>query len=430
MRRKILSLAIPNIVTNITVPLVGIADLAIAGRLEDPHSLAAVVIGTTIFNSIYWLFGFLRMGTSGFASQSFGAGRLDEAAYVLLRSIGIAVFFSIIILACQMPIAKTAVMMMDGSPGAENLAVNYFYGRIWGAPAVLAVYSLKGWFIGMQSPKTAMWMAVTINVVNIAASILLAFPCGLGITGIGIGSAVGQWSGVVMAAVTILLTRREMFRKVNRKLIFMKEPMKRLMTVNVDIFIRTVCLVLVFTYFTVASSASGDDTVAANALLLQLFTLFSYLMDGFAYAAESLSGRFYGAKDFSNLGKTVRGSIEWGVYLSLSVMMVYMLFVKQILILFNPSDAVLEIAMNYRWYVYAIPVCSFAAFLLDGILVGVTASKIMRNVMIAGTLGFFLALLSLRGNIGNNALWIAFLIFLLMRGILQWIFSKKILFLK
>jgi len=429
VKRKILSLAIPNIVTNITVPLVGIADLAMAGRLTDNLSLAAVVIGTTIFNSIYWIFGFLRMGTSGFTSQAYGAGAMKEASMILCRALSISVIFAIAILALQLPIAAISMSIMDGSERAEELALQYFYARIWGAPAVLAVFAIKGWFIGMQNPKMAMWMAITINVVNICVSLLLAFPCGLGITGIGLGSAIGQWSGVIMAFAVIIIRYRAMFRKLTLPEVFDKKQMKRLMSVNTDIFIRTVCVVLVFTYFTAASSQAGDDTVAANALLLQLFILFSYMMDGFAYAAESLSGRFYGARDYDNLKKAVIGLLEWGIYLSLAVSVVYMISIGPILSIFNPTDVVFELALQYKWYVFAIPICSFLAFLFDGILVGITASKIMRNVMIVSTLSFFVIFFFLQGSIGNNALWIAFLIFLIMRGILQFFLSRKILFL-
>lgn len=430
MRRRILSLAVPNIVTNITVPLVSIADLAIAGRLTNQYSLAAVVIGTTIFNSIYWIFGFLRMGTSGFTSQAYGAEDMEEAAKVLLRALGIATIFSLLILALQVPIVNTAIYLTEGSESAENLAIQYFYSRIWGAPAVLAIFSFKGWFIGMQNPKVAMWMAIIINIVNIAVSIFLAFHCNLGIVGIGLGSAIGQWSGVFMAIIYIVICHKRMFQNLSWCKIFKKEPMKRLLSVNTDIFIRTICIVLVFSYFTIASSKYGDDTVAANALLLQLFTLFSYMMDGFAYAAESLSGRYYGANDSKNLKQTVLGSLEWGMYLSLIVTVIYILCINQILYLFEPADKIFNIAIQYRWYVYAIPICSFVAFLLDGILVGITASKIMRNVMIASTASFFAIVFASSSYIGNNSLWIAFIIFLIMRGFLQMMLSRKILFLK
>lgn len=425
MRRRILSLAIPNIITNITVPLVGIADLAIAGRLSDSSSVAAVVIGSTIFNFLYWNFGFLRMGTSGFASQSYGARNFLDSSRVLLRSLSVAIILSLLILLLMHPISSFALMLIDGSNHVEDLAMAYFSTRIIGAPAVLSIYAFKGWFIGMQNSKTPMWMAIIINIVNILSSIFFAFHLDMGISGIGLGSAIGQWSGVLFALIMLDLNYKKIFSADSFKNLFDLTPMKRFFRVNSDIFIRTLCLVAVFSYITIASSSRGDEMIAANGLLLQLFSLFSYMMDGFAYAAEALSGRYYGARDIKMLRSAVFRSVEWGVYLSLLITIVYFIFCADILMVFNPSCDVINLSLQYKWYVIAVPLCSFLAFVYDGILVGITSSRIMRNVMLVSTSVFFTVYFLFRDSYGNDALWCAFLLYLFLRGALQLLFSVK-----
>lgn len=431
MNRKILRLAVPNIISNITIPLLGMVDLAIIGRLGDDSLIGGMAIGTTIFNFLYWNFSFLRMGTSGFAAQAYGARNLSEAARTLVRAALVALAISVIIVALQLPINALAMRVMEGSDGVEQAASRYFLMRIWAAPATLMLNVMTGWFIGMQNSRTPMWIAIVINVINVVMSLLAVWVFDMGIAGVALGTVIAQWSGLVMALVIVWRNYGRIFsreRLGSLRSIMAPKVMGRFFRVNRDIFLRTICLVAVFTYFTIASSAMGDTLLSVNTLMLQLFTLFSYMMDGFAYAGEALSGRYYGARNTPMLHRAVRALLWWGVGVMAIFTVIYGLWAPQILSLFTPSVAILTAAGEYALWAALVPVCSFLAFTLDGIIVGITATYIMRNAMFAATALFFGAYFVLTPAMGNNGLWVAFLLFLLARGVGQmgWIYRRVI----
>lgn len=427
MNRKILALAIPNIISNITVPLLGMVDLAIVGRLGDDALIGGIAVGGTIFNFLYWNFSFLRMGTSGFTAQAYGARKFREASKVLVRALSVAVVVALAIWALQTPVVRMAMGVMDGSEAVENAASHYFRVRIWAAPATLSLYAFTGWFIGMQNARIPMWISIGINVVNIACSVAAVRLLGMGIEGVALGTVIAQWSGVLMAVFIIKryygrFFSRETFR---RSGILSWSVMRRFFKVNSDIFLRTVCLVAVFTYFTVASTRMGDTLLAVNTLMLQLFTLFSYMMDGFAYAGEALAGRYCGAGNLPMLHRAVRGLLVWGTAVMLLFTLLYAVAGQQILGLFTSSPAILAAAKEYAVWAVLVPVCSFLAFILDGIVVGITATWIMRNAMFAATIFFFVTYFLLEPRLGNAGLWIAFLTYLFMRGMIQLALSKR-----
>lgn len=431
MNRKILRLAVPNIISNITIPLLGMVDLAIIGRLGDDSLIGGMAIGTTIFNFLYWNFSFLRMGTSGFAAQAYGARNLSEAARTLVRAALVALAISVIIVALQLPINALAMRVMEGSDGVEQAASRYFLMRIWAAPATLMLNVMTGWFIGMQNSRTPMWIAIVINVINVVMSLLAVWVFDMGIAGVALGTVIAQWSGLVMALVIVWRNYGRIFsreRLGSLRSIMAPKVMGRFFRVNRDIFLRTICLVAVFTYFTIASSAMGDTLLSVNTLMLQLFTLFSYMMDGFAYAGEALSGRYYGARNTPMLHRAVRALLWWGVGVMAIFTVIYGLWAPQILSLFTPSVAILTAAREYALWAALVPVCSFLAFTLDGIIVGITATYIMRNAMFAATVLFFVAYFVLTPAMGNNGLWVAFLLFLLARGVGQmgWVYRRVI----
>lgn len=420
MNKKILKLAVPNIISGITIPLLGMADLAIAGKLGDFRYIGAIGIGVAIFNLIYWNFGFLRMGTSGFTAQAYGARNFKECTNILIRALIVALFCSIIIVAAQVPFGKGALYILNSSSETSTLALDYFKVRVWAAPATLALYACKGWFIGMQNSNTPMYIALTMNVINISTSILFAFTFDMGIKGIALGTLVSQYSGVLFSLIVMKTRYGRVLRHTSTiKEIISLSKMKRFFYVNRDIFLRTVCLSAVFTFFTSASSLMGEDILAVNTLLLQLFILFSYFMDGFAYAGEALIGRYTGAQNIELLRKSIRLLIIWGIYISIPFTIAYALFLTPILSLFTESSEVLSAALNFRWWVTAVPIMSFLAFIYDGILVGATQSSTMRNAMFAATAVFFITYYSLETIAGNNALWIAFLSYMLLRGVMQ-----------
>lgn len=420
MNKKILKLAVPNIISGITIPLLGMADLAIAGKLGDFRYIGAIGIGVAIFNLIYWNFGFLRMGTSGFTAQAYGARNFKECTNILIRALVVAIFCSVIIVAAQVPFSKGALYMLNSTSETASLALDYFKIRVWAAPATLALYACKGWFIGMQNSNTPMYIALMMNVINISTSMLFAFTFDMGIKGIALGTLISQYCAVALSLI-IMKTRygKVLRHSSSAKEILSLSKMRRFFYVNRDILLRTICLSAVFTFFTSASSSMGENILAVNTLLLQLFILFSYFMDGFAYAGESLIGRYTGSQNTNLLRKSIKLLTIWGLYISIPFTISYMFFLTPILSLFTDSKEVLTAAMDFRWWVTAVPIISFLAFIYDGILIGATQSVVMRNAMFTATAIFFITYYSLETITGNNALWIAFLSYMLLRGIMQ-----------
>ncbi|MEG0815548.1 MAG: MATE family efflux transporter [Mucinivorans sp.] len=420
MIRKIVHLAIPNIISNITIPLVGMVDLAIVGAMGSTTLLGGIAIGTAIFNLLYWNFGFLRMGTSGLTAQAYGRRDFVEIQRVLMRSLTVACAIAALILALQVPLADLILRFMDSSPAVESAAREYFFYRVWAAPATLSLYAFKGWFIGMQNSRSPMWIAIFINVINVIASLVLAFPLGMGLAGVALGTAVAQWSGAGLAIVMLVKYYGRYF-DIYRLFegVFEPRALAMFFRLNRDIFIRTLCLVAVFTYFTKASSSMGNITLAANTLLLQLFTLFSYFMDGFAYAGEALAGRYTGSRNAGRLHRTVSAIFKVGATVAVVFSLLYLFGGQYILMIFSPEASVMEAAMASMNYVAMVPVIGFAAFLMDGLLVGMTRSKVMRDAMLIATALFFGLYFALVGTLGSSALWIAFLSYLAARGGLQ-----------
>lgn len=440
MNRRILGLALPNIVTNITVPLLGMVDMAIVGHLSSTH-IGAITIGTSIFNLIYWNFGFLRMGTSGFTAQAFGAGRMDEAVKILIRASAIAATIAALLIILQWPISLVVPIVFEGSDEVMRLALTYFFIRIWAAPATLGMYAIKGWFIGMQNSRVPMWIAIFLNCVNIVASLLLVLVLHWDIAGVALGTVIANYSGLALG---IIILRRKL-RKTGKEwpiishlwtLSGIKETlqwkeMRRFFKVNGDIFLRTVCLSAVFTFITAASGRISDQILAIDALLLQFFTLFSYIMDGFAYAGEALVGKHIGARQKRQLKLAVRLLLMWGLILTVVFTILYAVFSDSFLHIFTNDDSLIQATGEYMFWILAIPVCGFAAFLFDGIFVGATASRTMRNVMFVATAAFFVLYFCLKAMMNpdtetwNNILWLSFMVYLILRGLLQGLRVRK-----
>ena len=432
MNRRILGLALPNIVTNVTVPLLGMVDMAIVGHLSSAH-IGAITIGTSIFNLIYWNFGFLRMGTSGFTAQAFGAGRMDEAVKTLVRACAIAVGIALLLIVLQWPVSQLVPVVFEGGDEVMRMALTYFFVRIWAAPATLGLYAVKGWFIGMQDSKTPMWIAIALNCVNIVCSLLFVLVLHWDIAGVALGTVIAQYSGLALGLLFLVRRLRKigMLQELRRSRTLLDAlqwgDMKRFFKVNGDIFLRTVCLSAVFTFITAASGRIGDEVLAVDALLLQFFTLFSYIMDGFAYAGESLVGRYIGAGERDNLKLAVRLLLVWGLALTVLFTVLYALFGDAFLHIFTGDEAIIAAAGDYLGWVLVVPVCGFAAFLFDGIFVGATASRTMRNAMFVATAAFFAIYFGLKfafaastdTHLWNNILWLAFMVYLTLRGLLQ-----------
>ena len=430
MNRRILHLAIPSIVSNITVPLLGLVDVTIMGHLGATAYIGAIAVGGLLFNILYWNFGFLRMGTSGLTSQAYGRKDKEAEIRVLVQAVSVGLFSALAMLILQYPIERLAFRLLDTSAEVEQYAVTYFRICIWGAPAVLAQYGFTGWFIGMQNSRYPMYIAIVMNVINIVCSSCFVFLFGMKVEGVALGTVVAQYSGVIMAWWLWFYNYKELRGRITFKGSLQLIAMRRFFAVNRDIFLRTLCLIGVTTFFTSTGARQGDVILAVNTLLMQLFTLFSYIMDGFAYAGEALSGRYVGACNLVQLKRAVKALFGWGVGLSLVFTLLYGIGGENFLGLLTNDTLVIETAGHYFYWVLAIPLAGFAAFLWDGILIGATATRFMLWAMLVASGSFFVIYYCFSGATNNHTLWLAFLVYLALRGIMQTIWSRRVFTLK
>ena len=430
MNRRILHLAIPSIVSNITVPLLGLVDVTIVGHLGATAYIGAIAVGGLLFNILYWNFGFLRMGTSGLTSQAYGRKDKDAEIRVLVQAVSVGLFSALAMLILQYPIERLAFRLLDTSAEVEQYAVTYFRICILGAPAVLAQYGFTGWFIGMQNSRYPMYIAIVMNVINIVCSSCFVFLFGMKVEGVALGTVVAQYSGVMMAWWLWFYNYKELRGRITFRGSLQLIAMRRFFAVNRDIFLRTLCLIGVTTFFTSTGARQGDVILAVNTLLMQLFTLFSYIMDGFAYAGEALSGRYVGACNLVQLKRAVKALFGWGIGLSLVFTLLYGIGGENFLGLLTNDTIVIETAGHYFYWVLAIPLAGFAAFLWDGILIGATATRFMLLAMLVASGSFFVIYYCFSGATNNHMLWLAFLVYLALRGIMQTLWSRKVFTLK
>lgn len=410
--RQILHIALPSIVSNITVPLLGLVDVAIVGHLGSAAYIGAITVGGMLFNMAYWLFAFLRMGTSGLTAQAYGRGDRAETVRVLVRALGVALAIGVALVALSRPVADVAFRLIPCSPEVEASARVYFALLVWGAPAVLGLYGFAGWFVGMQNARFPMSVAITQNVVNIVASAALVFGLGWQVEGVAAGTLIAQYAGLLMAVAGWWRGYRADARGVSLRPVTDRAALSRFFAVNRDIFLRTLCLIAVTVCFTSSGAAAGDTVLAANALLMQLFMLFSYVMDGFAYAGEALAGRYVGAADAAGFRRTVRRLFGWGLVLAVAFTLAYGAGGRTFLSLLTSETSVVDMAMAYLPWAVAVPLTSFAAFLFDGIFIGATATGRMLLAMAVASSVFFISYYLLTDTLGNHALWLAFLAYL------------------
>lgn len=418
--RKILGIAMPAIVSNITVPLLGLVDVAIAGHLGSAAYIGAIAVGTMVFNVIYWVFGFLRMGTSGLTAQALGGRNLVGAATTFARSLMVALVVAAAILVLQVPLGSIAIRATGATGDIAVSAHAYFRICVWGAPAMLGLYALTGWFIGMQNTRIPMLVSIVQNVVNIVASLVFVYAAHWRVEGIAAGTLVAQYAGLLMAA--LLWAKHygaRMLKRVEWGSVCRKDALLKFFAVNRDIFLRTLFLVAVNFSFLSAGAAQGAVILAVNTLLMQLFTLFSYIMDGFAYAGEALCGRLYGAGNVVEFRRMVRRLFIWGGALTAAYTLAYAMGGSGFLSLLTDDSAVIGEATHYFAWAVLIPVAGVAAFVWDGVFIGITATRGMLAATAVAAAVFFAVNASLAHLLHNNALWLAFLMFLFTRGAVQ-----------
>lgn len=429
MNREILRIAVPNIVSNITVPIMGIVGTMIAGHLGDSvATIGALAIGVSIFNFIYWNCSFIRMGTSGITAQAYGAGDRRTTTLMLARAMVVSIVVGVAIVVLQRPLGALALRMMNGG----DMVADYFYARVWAVPAGVMLFGLNGWLTGMQNAIIPMVVAIIVNVIHIVCSLWFAFPLGMGIVGIAYASVVAQWTGVaITAAITWWHYGRGLVRIAWCE-VWDVGAMREFFSINRDIIIRTLCIVASYTFFTAASARMDDPTIlAVNTILLELFTLFSYMSDGFAFAAEALTGRFIGSRDGRSLRDCVKKCMVWCAVICVLYVGLYVGWWRELLGLFVEDGAentaqIMEYAGRYIGWIVVIPVAASWPFMMDGIMVGATQSRIMRNSMLWATAAYFLLFFTLEPLIGNDALWLAFTSYMFLRGVFQYFMSERL----
>lgn len=415
----------PAIVSNITVPLLGLVDVSIVGHLGAASYIAAIAIGGMIFNVMYWLFGFLRMGTSGMTSQTFGKRDLRGVMRLLMRSLGIAMTVALLLMMLQMPISRLAMWIMEPSAEVGQYVSTYFNILIWGTPAMLGLYSMTGWFIGMQNSRLPMAIAITQNVVNIVASLLLVFCFGMKVEGVALGTLIAQYSGFLMSLVMWYAVYGRLLKYSDSHRLFAWDAMKGFLAVNRDIFLRTLCLISVMLFFTSVGSWQGDTTLAVNTLLMQFYMIFSYVMDGFAYAGEAISGKLYGANNRVGLSVAVRRLFWWGGVMMVVFTLLYIVGCTPFMSVLTNDDSVVCAAKEYSFWAMLMPAAGVATFIWDGVFIGCTKTRGMLQSMFLSAVVFFSIYYGLYGELANHALWLAFLLYMLTRGVVQTVLWKK-----
>lgn len=426
--KAILRLAIPSVVSNITVPFIGLVDIAITGHLGGAVLISAIAVGAMTFNIIYWLFGFFRMGTSGLVAQAVGRNDTSEPALIAWRVLSAGFVLGLMFVLLQEPLFSLSSLAFSTPTVVLPAVKEYFSICIFGAPAMLCLYGLTGWFIGMQDTRTPMVVAILQNIINMAVGITLAVIMQWGIKGIATGTLVAQWTGFLLSFALMVnkMRRAGLNRKFVPKLVFNGGEIKKFFSVNVDIFLRTVCIVAVNLYFTSAGSRQGPLILAVNTVLMTFYTIFSYFMDGFAYAGEALCGKLFGRKAWDALRSMIYRLLAWGTIVAGIFTMLYFLCGNQLVELLTDDNSVISCASQYHLWATLVPVAGMAAFVLDGVFVGITASKGMLASAAASAIMFFALAAWLMPTVGNHGVWLAFITYLATRGIVEWIWLKRL----
>lgn len=415
--RQVWQLAGPIIIANLSIPLLGAVDTAVMGHQSNPKFLGAVALGALLFNFLYWGFGFLRMGTTGFIAQAFGAGDLDEVRATLARALVLASIVALVVLSFQWPVKLLAFELFHAEQSVEDAAKSYFGIRIWSAPASLVNYVLTGFFLGTRNARAALWQQLSMNGINIVLDLLFVPVLGMGIEGVAVATVIAEIVGV---GVGLILMRRilgGLGGHLSRAGTFDRARMLRMVSVNRDIFIRTICLIFGFAYFMDQGAKLGTLVLAANAVLMNFQSIMAYGLDGFAHAVESLAGSAFGAGQRDRFRAYVRACTIWAVGISGLYALAFAVFGGVIVGWLTGIEDVRVEAIAYLPWVIVTPIISVWGFQLDGIFIGATRGQVMRNMMILSLAIFLLATAVLVPLWGNHGLWLSFMIFMAARGI-------------
>ncbi len=423
--RRVLAIALPILLANVTVPLLALADTAVIGQLGRADAIGAVAIGGVILGSSYWVFGFLRMGTSGLVAQARGARDPGETSAILVRGLLIALVVGLAFVALQGPFLRGGFVLSPASAAVEDLARTYLRIRIWGAPAAIAGFALTGWMIAMERTRAVLLLQVFINLVNLALGIVMVLGLGWGVAGVGIATVVAEWSGLALG---LWLCRAALlagqWRAWGR--ILRSDKLRQMARVNSDIMIRTILLTFSFAALTFFGAAFGDVTLAANQILLQFLAVIAFALDGFAFAAESLVGQALGAKSRAVLRRSAVLTSIWGGVFVVLVAVLFAVLGPLVIRFITPAIAVREAAMTYLPWVVLAPIIGLACWMLDGIFIGATRTREMRNAAILSMAIFAVALWGLSALWGNHGIWAALMVSYVARAATLWVHYPKL----
>lgn len=409
-----------------TVPLLGVVDTAVIGHLKEIYFLGAIAVGGIIFNFIFWGFGFLRMGTTGMAAQAYGEKDKTGMISILYRVELLGLLISLLIVALQQPLLEISFLLIDASEEVERYTRIYFAIRIYSAPATLALYGLNGWFLGMQNAKYPMIITIVLNLVNLGLNLFFVYGLDMNVDGVAWGSLIASYVALVVGFVLLWKEYRGFLVHIPKKILFEMQAIRKFFSVNRDIFIRTLCLIFSFSFFTAVSAAAGDTTLAVNTILLQFWTVAAYGIDGFAFSAESLVGRFIGEKNTLKLKEAVKYTLAWGIGMGFMASIIYLLFSNFLLTIFTDNQLVISEAKKVILWTVMAPTISSICYIWDGVYIGATSTVAMRNSMLFATVFVFIPAYYV-GNefIGDHALWLAMTLFMLSRGVVLFLLSGK-----
>lgn len=417
--RDILNIAVPSIVANITTPLLGLVDMAIVGHMGSAVYMAAIALGGTMFSMIYWVFAFLRMGTSGMTAQAVGAGDVAQRDASLFRAMSVAMGMGLLLIVLQLPLCGMMLHFFGGEDEAAVMAARYFDVLIYGAPATLGLYVVNGWMIGVQNSRLTMWTSLIINVVNIGASLTLVYLLHLGIEGVASGTLIAQWTGFVAGC---LMIRRYRPRLGSSGGLFERDKLRRFFSVNTDIFLRTLCLVAVTVWFTRAGARQGDVILSVNALLMQAFHPVLIYDGWLRVCRRGIGGKTDRSRRCDAEASMVRRLFVIGGAVSLTFTLAYAIFGDDILGLLSSDASVIEMSRDYMLWGVTIPLAGVSAFIWDGVFIGETRTRQMLLSMGVAMVVFFAVYFTLYPLWGNHALWLAFILYLAVRGAVQTVF--------
>jgi MATE family multidrug resistance protein len=426
--RNVWALAAPMILSNITVPLLGIVDTAVMGHLENPVYVGAIAVGGTIFSFLFIGLNFLRMGTTGLAAQAHGAGDADEMRAVLVQAVVIGLGLAVLLILLQRPVGTLALWLI--APDADVLApaLTYFNVRIWAAPGALANFALVGWFIGMQNTRAPLYIMLATNLTNIALSLLFVIGFGYRAGGVALASVIAEFTGLFVGA---WLARRELASFAGhlvKSQLLDPARLRRIVSVNANILVRTLSLMFVFGFITAQGARQGTALLAANAILINFQFFMAYALDGFAHSAEALIGRALGERNIAGLRKAFRYSLYWSAGVAVLFTLAYLLAGQQIVALLTNQPELREVTTRYLPWIIASPLVSFWSFLFDGVFIGATWAREMRNTMVISTFAVFIPVFYLFRSMGmgNDGLWLAFLVFMVARAVsMGWTYKDK-----